>query len=158
MKDLKQFIKKTIRETIREFLNENVKVTNFDILYHGTTLERYNKIKTNGFSIEAEGEKSGYGSTLGISLTSNYEIAKEHAEWAVEKFGGDEYIISINSNNLKIMNGSNFAEIDSDYKKAYSLYQKGLIDGVELCDKETGDGCEEFEIFIFNVKKLNQII
>lgn len=56
------------------------------------------------------------------------------------------------------MNGSNFAEIDNDYKKAYSLYEKGLIDGVELCDMETGDGCEEFEIFIFNVKKLNQLI
>jgi hypothetical protein len=154
MKDLKQFIK----TTIREFLNESVKITNFGELYHGTTLERYNKIKTNGFSTEVQGEKSGYGSVLGVSLTSNYEIAKEHAEWAVEKFGGDEYIITINSNNLKIMSGRDFAIINNDYQEAYRLYKNGLIDGVELCDTETGDGCEEFEIFIFNIKKLNQLI
>jgi len=155
-KDIRKMIDKV--KNFKQFLNENVRVINFDVLYHGTTIQRYNLIKKRGFDTEMQGEKSGYGSTLGVSLTANYEIAKEHAEWAVEKFGGEEYVITVNSNNLKIMNGSNFAEIDNDYEKAYSLYEKGLIDGVELCDMETGDACEEFEIFIFNVKKLNQII
>jgi hypothetical protein len=154
--DIRKMIDKV--KNFKQFVNENVRVANFDVLYHGTTIQRYNQIKKRGFDTEMQGEKSGYGSVLGISLTANYEIAKEHAEWAVEKFGGEEYVITVNSNNLKIMNGSNFAEIDNDYKKAYSLYEKGLIDGVELCDMETGDGCEEFEIFIFNVKKLNQLI
>jgi hypothetical protein len=69
-----------IRTTIREFLNENIKPIHFDELYHGTTMDRFEGILKNGFSIEKQGEKSGYGSVLGVSMTSNMEIAKEHAE------------------------------------------------------------------------------
>jgi len=158
--ELRKFIATTIREYLNEqqILNKNIKPIHFDELYHGTTMDRFEGILKNGFSIEKQGEKSGYGSVLGVSMTSNIEIAKEHAEWAVEKFYGEEYIITINSKSLKIMSGSDFSDIDNDYNKAFTLYENGIIDGVELCNMETGDGCEEFEIFIFNVKKLNQLI
>jgi len=147
-----------IRTTIREFLNENIKPIHFDELYHGTTVDRFEGILKNGFSIEKQGEKSGYGSVLGVSMTSNMEIAKEHAEWAAEKFDSEEHIITINSKSLKIMNGSDFSDIDNDYNKAFTLYKSGIIDGVELCNMETGDGCEEFEVFVFNIGKLNQLL
>ena len=154
-------IRKFIKTTIREYLNEqqiNIKPIHFDELYHGTTTDRFKNISKNGFSIEKQGEKSGYGSVFGVSLTSNREIAKEHAEWAVGKFGGEEYIITINSKTLKILSGDDFVSIDNDYDKAFTLYKNGLIDGVWLCDMETGDGCEEFEVFIFNINKLNQLL
>ena len=161
-KDMK--LRKFIATTIREYLNENIqnnkntKTINFDELYHGTTMDRFEGILKNGFSIEKQGEKSSYGSVLGVSMTTNIEIAKEHAEWAVEKFGSEEYIVTINSKSLKILSGGDFARIDNYYNKAFILYENGLIDGVELCDMETGDGCEEFEVFVFNIDKLNQLL
>lgn len=157
-------LKKIITTIIREYLSEitqqvkNIKTTQFDELYHGTTRDRFDNILKKGFSIEKEGEKSGYGSVLGVSLTNNREIAKEHAEWAVNKFGGEEYIITINAKSLKILSGGDFSKIGNDYNKAFILYKNGLIDGVELCDWETGDGCEEFEVFVFNINKLNQFV
>jgi hypothetical protein len=157
-------LKKLAQDILGGYLNEttqtnkNIKTIQFDELYHGTTRDRFDSIVKNGFSIDKEGEKSGYGSVLGVSLTSNREIAKEHAEWAVEKFGGEEYIITINSKSLKILSGGDFARIDNNYNKAFILYENGLIDGVELCDTKTGDGCEEFEVFVFNIDKLNQLL
>lgn len=140
------------------FEEDNIKIVYFNKLYHGTTKDRFEKITKRGFSIGKEGEKSGYGSVLGISMTANLEIAQEHAEWAVEKFGGDEYIITINSKSLKILSGNEFSRIGNNYNKAFILYSNGLIDGVELCDVETGDGCEEFEVFVFNTNKLNNLL
>lgn len=158
--ELRKFIKTTIREYLNENIqsNKNITTVHFDELYHGTTMDRFNNISKNGFSIEKQGEKSGYGSGLGVSLAADYEIAKEHAEWAVEKFGGEEYIITINSKSLKILSGRDFTKINNDYNKAFILYKNGLIDGVELCDMETGDNCEEFEVFVFNINKLNQLL
>lgn len=157
---LREFIKTTIYECLYEQynLNKNIKTIYFEELYHGTIKDRFEKILKNGFQIEKQGEKSNYGSILGISMTNQIKIAEEHAEWAVEEFGGEEYIISINAKSLKILSGDDFAYIGNDYNKAFILYKSGLIDGVELCDAKTGDGCEEFEIFIFNINKLNQLL
>ena len=145
-----------------KFVTENLNYLNdikyFSILYHGTTLNRSIKIKRNGFSLKTQSEKSNYGSTLGISLTSDYNIAKEHAEWAVEKFKGEEFILEIFSSTLKILKGNIFAKLDNNYVQAFNLYEKGLIDGVELYDEQTGDNCEEFEVFIFNIDKLNTLV
>ena len=72
--ELRKFIKTTIREYLNENIqtNKNIKTINFDELYHGTTMDRFEGISKNGFSIEKQGEKSGYGSVLGVSMTANY--------------------------------------------------------------------------------------
>ena len=133
-------------------------IVSFEVLYHGTSKSRYEQIKSNGFDLNKQGEKSGFGSYNGVSLTSNYEIAQEHSEWASDTFEEEGDILIINSLSLRILKGNKFSLINNDFTKAYMLYKKGLIDGVELCDFETGDGCEEYEVFIFNVDKLNQLI
>jgi len=130
----------------------------FEELYHGTSKKRSDEIKSNGFSLRNQGEKSGLGSVNGISLTSDFDIAQEHSDWASEKFNDEGSVLTIKSETLKILSGSKFASLNSDFEKAFELYKKGLIDGIELCDYETGDGCEEFEVFIFNTNKLNNLI
>jgi hypothetical protein len=130
----------------------------FEELYHGTSKKRSDEIKSNGFSLRNQGEKSGLGSVNGISLTSDFDIAQEHSDWASEKFNDEGSVLTIKSETLKILSGSKFASLNSDFEKALELYKKGLIDGIELCDYETGDGCEEFEVFIFNTNKLNNLI
>jgi len=130
----------------------------FEELYHGTSKKRSDEIKSNGFSLRNQGEKSGLGSVNGVSLTSDFYIAQEHSDWASEKFNDEGSVLTIKSETLKILSGSKFASLNSDFEKAFELYEKGLIDGIELCDYETGDGCEEFEVFIFNTNKLNNLI
>jgi ribosomal protein S18 acetylase RimI-like enzyme len=130
----------------------------FEELYHGTSKKRSDEIKSNGFSLSNQGEKSGFGSVNGISLTSDFDVAQEHSDWASEKFNDEGSVLIIKSETLKILSGSKFSSLNSDFEKAFKLYEKGLIDGVELCDYETGDGCEEFEVFIFNTNKLNNLI
>ena len=130
----------------------------FEELYHGTSKIRSDEIISNGFSLSNQGEKSGLGSVNGISLTSDFDIAQEHSDWASEKFNDEGSVLIIKSETLKILSGSKFASLNSDFEKAFKLYEKGLIDGIELCDYETGDGCEEFEVFIFNTNKLNNLI
>lgn len=130
----------------------------FEELYHGTSKKRSDEIKRNGFSLRNQGEKSGLGSVNGISLTSDFDIAQEHSDWASEKFNDEGSVLTIKSETLKILSGSKFASLNSDFEKAFELYEKGLIDGIELCDYKTGDGCEEFEVFIFNTNKLNNLI
>lgn len=139
-------------------LNLNNHIIYFDELYHGTTVSKYEKIVQNGFDLNLSGEKSGHALSNGISLTESYEIAEEHAQWAAEKFNSQQYIIKINASDLKILSGVYFTMINNDYEKAHQLYNNGIIDGVELCDKKTGDGCEEYEIFVFNIKELNNLI
>jgi hypothetical protein len=129
-----------------------------DTLYHGTTLKKALDIVKKGFSLENQSQKSGYGSNLGISLTYEYEIAKEHADWASEKFKQDPYIIKIPGQSFKLISAENFENIDNDFQKAHELYKKGQLDGIDLCNRETGDGCEEFEVFIFNLEKLNSLV
>lgn len=125
-----------------------------DRLFHGTTVARSVIIRKDGFSIEKQSEKSKYGSKLGVSFTTSKDVAKEHAEWAVKKFGGDPEIITINSSDLRILSGNEFSKLDQDINKAYQMFKANKIDAVEYCDFESGDGCEEFEVFIFNLNKI----
>lgn len=130
----------------------------YDFLYHGTTIKRALNIKKTGFSIDKQSEKSGYGSNTGVSLTYEFNIAKEHAKWASEKFKDKPYIIKIPGTSFNILSAEDFEYLDLDYNKAYELYKNGKIDGIDLCNRSTGDGCEEFEVFIFNIDKLNSFI
>ena len=124
------------------------------IAYHGTNSTRANEILKLGFDLDKVGEKSNT-KLSGVSTTINKEIAEEHAEWAVSKFGGKPVILKIDLSNLKIMPGS---EVTKLWNKLHSLnavlkIAKKAFDAVELFnfDEEVG---EEFEILIFDPKKI----
>ena len=126
-----------------------------EILYHGTSLNRANKILKDGFDLERQSDKTKQGHKKAISFTSSYQEAKEHSDWAAEKFNDKPAIISINIP-FEILSGKSFFDMDMDMEKAYKLFELKKIDGISFCDYETGDGCEEMEVAIFNIEKLNQ--
>ena len=146
---------------IKLFLEDSkLQFDKFDILYHGTDLKSYEKIKNEGFSLKEGNKKTGLIShTNGISFTSLKNEAKEHADWAAEKFKNTPKIIAIDSKNLRILSGDFYNSFDhkNAMTRAYALYKKGKIDGVSFCDKETGDGCEEMEVVIFSLDKIKII-
>lgn len=129
-----------------------------EVAYHGTSSIRLKEILKNGFDLKHVGEKAD-AKLSGISVTVDKTIAKEHAEWAVEKFGGEESILKIDLNGLKIMSGKEVHEL---WDKLGSLdaaikIARKTFDAAELFDHDLEYGLEEFEILIFDPKKVKII-
>ena len=122
------------------------------VAFHGTTLENARAIIRFGFSPKLAGTKSGAG-LKGVSTSLIEEIAQEHAEWAVEKFGGKPAILSINLTHLNIMSGKDFLSAGSFEAGCQQAIEQGF-DATEVFDTETGDGIEEMEILIFAFQKI----
>ncbi len=137
------------------YKNGGIVTEKTEILYHGTSLNRANKILKDGFDLERQSDKTKQGHKKAISFTSSYQEAKEHSDWAAEKFNDKPAIISITIP-FEILNGKSFFDMNMDIEKAYKLFELKKIDGVSFCDYETGDGCEEMEVAIFNIEKLNK--
>src|SRR3990167_5798363 len=133
-----------------------------EILYHGTSVENANKIKTQGFDIFAEGNKGGGGNKgFGVSLSKKENVAKLHAG---EK--GNTISLTLDSN-AKIFKAS---DVPQEYIKAGHMtameaetYAKlHGFDGIDLENLEAGGiirggrvGVKESEVLIFNPKVLN---
>lgn len=133
----------------RQFLIESSKIA-----YHGTNSDRAEEIAKNGFDLKHVGEKSE-SKLSGVSVTINKEIAEEHADWAVSKFGGTPTILKIDLSGLKIMKGP---EVTKLWDKLGNLDEalkvaKKTFDAAELFDFEAETG-EEFEILIFDPNKV----
>lgn len=152
----------TYLESAKVLLNEsnNIDLVKFNTLYHGTTLSKANEIVKFGFDIKKSGEKTNSAShSEGISFTYLKSEAKDHARWASEKFKDSPAIISVSSKNLKILSGTAFNSLAKTTKgcidKSYQLFKNGIIDAVSFCDQESGDGCEEMEVLVFSLDKLD---
>lgn len=140
--------------------SNDIEFVKFDTLYHGTTLSNANKIVESGFDVKKSGEKTASAShSEGISFTYLKSEAKDHARWASKKFKDSPAIISVNSKSLKILSGAAFNSLAKTTKecidKSYQLFKKGIIDAVSFCDQESGDGCEEMEVLVFSLDKLD---
>lgn len=126
--------------------------------YHGTSSIKAAIILKSGFDESLVGSKSGLKMS-GISFTIDKTIAQEHAEWAVEKFGGEEAIIVIDLSNLNICPGSKITELWNNIgslEKAL-LIAKESYDGAQLFDYEEESGTEELEVLIFDPMKIKTI-
>lgn len=137
----------------KQFLIESAKIT-----YHGTTSKRAEYILKHGFDLKHIGEKSNT-KLSGVSVTINKDIATEHAEWAADNLGGEPEILKIDISHLKIMKGS---EVEKIWKELGSLdnalkVARRTFDGAELFDLDAEVGLEEFEILIFDPKKVKII-
>ncbi len=123
-------------------------------LYHGTTLKRAKKIIKYGYDFTKSGEKSKAGLN-GMSTTINFDLAKEHSDWASEEFEDKSAVITARISNLNLMLGKDFfSELDNnDINKVLSKASK-KYDGVIMYDYENGEGIEEEEILIFNDKNI----
>lgn len=128
-----------------------------NIAYHGTNDVRAKDILKNGFNLEKVGEKSD-SKMSGVSVTIDKEIAEEHADWAVSKFGGNPKIIKIDLSNLKIMPGKEVVKIWDKLNSLDAVLKiaKKTFDAAELFDFDSEIG-EEFEIVIFDPKKVKII-
>lgn len=128
------------------------------IVYHGTSSTKSDKILKSGFDMSKIGSKSGT-KLSGVSLTVDKQIAEEHAEWAVEEFGGDPVILAVDLSSLKIMPGKKITALWNEHGSldgALRIARK-TFDGAELFDKEEESGLEEFEVLVFDPKKLRGI-
>jgi len=128
------------------------------IAYHGTSSIRAQEIETHGFDLSKVGEKAN-NKLAGVSVTIDKDIAKEHADWAVSKFGGTPILLKISLDGLKVMPGK---EVDRLWNKLGSLDKalkiaKNTFDAAELFDVDSEVGLEEFEILIFDPKKVKII-
>lgn len=130
-------------------------------VYHGTNSIMAKKILSKGFDISKSGLKSGQSNALtGVSTTIDYNIAKEHAEWAAEEQGGEPVILMTFVSNLNLMPGKEFyAELEK-YGNAKKVLNKAKekYDGVIMFDYETEEGLEEFEVNILFPEKLKWMI
>lgn len=163
-------------KSLRESLH-NIQFIQLDEIYHGTTEGAKREILKRGFDLNLADSKSGVGSKLGVSFTSDINEAKEHANWASKVFSSrneapspktytnmfkdkknasltEPAIITISMAGWRIMAGDESQDIDA----AYKLYEDGIIDGISMCDTRSGNGCEEMEVFIFNMPKLNESV
>lgn len=142
-------------KTYESYLNESHQ---FDEVYHGTNSIMANEILSKGFDLNKAGLKTGDKNALiGVSTTINYNIAKEHAEWAVEEHGGDPVILMSRVSNLNLMSGKDFyQELDKlrNVNKILENAKKKKYDGVIMFDYDSEEGLEEFEINIFDPKKI----
>lgn len=125
------------------------------IAYHGTSSKKEQNILDHGFDLSKTGEKSGVKDS-GVSVTIDKSIALEHADWAVKKFGGTPIVLKIDLSNLKIMPGNEFSKLWTKIKNHTEALRiaKKKFDAVELFNIEGEEGLEEFEILIFDPKKV----
>jgi|ERR1035437_9479628 hypothetical protein len=128
------------------------------VAYHGTSSEKSDKILKSGFDMSMIGSKSGT-KLSGVSLTIDKHNAREHAEWAVEKFGGSPVILAVNLSNLNIMPGTTITKLWKEHGSLDAALRiaRKTVDGAELFDMEDESGTEELEILIFDPKKLKGI-
>jgi len=140
--------------SFESFLNES---NIYREVYHGTNSIMADDILKNGFDLSKRGLKSGNANALiGISTTIEYDIAKEHAEWAAEEHGGEPIILMANISNLNLMPGKDFFEELDTQRNVNKILNdaKKKYDGAIMFDYDTEEGLEEFEINIFEPKKL----
>jgi len=132
----------------------------FNYLYHGTSAKRAKKIEQDGFSLKVAGEKSNF-KMPGISTSVDKDVAEDHARWAAEKFKDKPKVITLYTNNLDIAPGSfyfsKWDELGSSEESIKYIKNLNEYDGVALFDPETGDGVEEYEVLIFEPKKLENM-
>lgn len=145
-----------LRKLIRESLGDE-QPFKVDFLYHGTTEDRAEQIREEGFSTENIGEKLG-APLPGISTTIDPDIANEHAEIASEKFEGNPEVIKIDGRRLRIAPGSLYFRMWDEVGDSNGALKKikatGDWDGIALFDPETGDGIEEYEVLVFDPSKI----
>jgi len=125
----------------------------YDALYHGTTLERAKLILSSSFDLALAGSKTN-APLPAVSTSLNMDIAQEHAEWAVKKFGGEPAVLIIDPSNLNILSGSRFLAMGDFMKAVQRIKRTGRYDAAEVFDVDEGDGIEEMEVLIFNLKKI----
>ena len=126
--------------------------------YHGTSSIKADIILKDGFDKSVGGSKSDHKMN-GISFTIDQSIAEEHAEWAVEEFGGDPIILVIDLSNFNIAKGSIITKLWNEHgslQAALDLVEKSY-NGAELFDYEDESGTEELEVLIFDPKKIKTI-
>jgi hypothetical protein len=141
-------------KTFESFLSESHQ---FREVYHGTNSVMADKILSKAFDLKKSGLKSGDENALpGISTSIEYSIAQEHAEWAVEKYGGSPIVLMTFVSNLNLMPGNEFFNELGKYKSAKKVLEKAKTkyDGAIMFDYDSEEGLEEFEINIFEPNNL----